>query len=223
MIIVFDLDDTLYPEITYVQSGIKAVAETLSAETFLDSRVLYEEALEELNKNGRGEIFDNVLKKYDIYSKKKVQSLVTAYRMHDAKISIDKQTLLTLQTLKKSFPLYLVTDGNKVVQANKIKALGIENLFKKVFITHRYGLGAAKPSLTCFEKLRKAENVAWTKIVYVGDDPNKDFVNLNKVGAHTIRVLSGRFAKINLDSEYEARWRIKNLEELPALLHRIDT
>ena len=30
-------------------------------------------------------------------------------------------------------------------------------------------------------------------MVYVGDDPNKDFVNLNPLGMKTVRVLTGRF------------------------------
>ena len=117
--------------------------------------------------------------------------------------------------------LYLVTDGNKLVQSKKIESLGLGPLFKRIFITHRFGLDAAKPSLKCFEIIRKLENVTWSELVYIGDDPNKDFINLKKAGAVTVRVMTGRFSDVKKGQEFEADWQIESLGELPAILRKI--
>ena len=57
MIIVFDLDDTLYQEMSYVQSGLKAVANEMAEKYNLDSNVIYKEALDILEKSGRGLLY----------------------------------------------------------------------------------------------------------------------------------------------------------------------
>lgn len=88
----------------------------------------------------------------------------------------------------KNIPLYIVTDGNKIVQNNKIEALNLRKHIKKDFITHRFGKKHSKPSTYCFEKIRKLENVNPEDIVYIGDNPNKDFVNIKELGFRTIRI-----------------------------------
>ncbi len=222
MIIVFDLDDTLYQEISYVQSGLKAVANEIAKKYNLDSNVIYKEALDILEKSGRGGVFDSLLNNYGYYTKREVQRLVSIYRLHYPKISIGSMEMKALKLCGKESNLYLVTDGNKYVQAKKIESLGIESIFKHIFITHRFGLDAAKPSLKCFEMIRKLENVSWGELIYIGDDPNKDFINLKKAGAITVRVLTGRFAALKKDEQYEADWQIDSLMDLPALLRNFD-
>ena len=119
--------------------------------------------------------------------------------------------------------MYLVTDGNKNVQNNKIKKLDIEQYFKKIFITHRYGLHASKPSIYCFKKIIELEKSSWKDLIYVGDDPNKDFINLRKVGAATIRIRQGRFRRTQLCQDYEADFEILELTELPKILEKLET
>ena len=67
-----------------------------------------------------------------------------------------------------------------MVQYNKIQALNISSYCNKIFIIHRFGIKNAKPSLYCFKKIKKIENCKWADLVYIGDDPNKYFINLNK-------------------------------------------
>jgi putative hydrolase of the HAD superfamily len=49
---------------------------------------------------------------------------------------------------------------------------------------------------------------------YVGDNPEKDFVNLNKVGVITIRVKTGEHSNKVAKDGYEARYIINALSEL---------
>ena len=64
MIVCFDLDDTLYDEITYVQSGLKAVAKYLNNVKLLDYSEddMYFQLTKILRENGRGKVFDIFLK-----------------------------------------------------------------------------------------------------------------------------------------------------------------
>ena len=213
MILIFDLDDTLYNEIEYVESGFQAVSEFVFNEYKINSDETFNFMKDYLNKNGRGYIFNAMLKKYLIYSKNNVSKCISIYRGHKPKIKLSKNNINSLNNLKVKSSLYLVTDGNKIVQKNKIESLGIKYIFKKIFITHRYGIHNAKPSLYCFKKIKELEKCKWKDIFYIGDNPKKDFVNLNIVGANTVRILNGSFKKTKAKKGYDAIKTYQNIEE----------
>jgi putative hydrolase of the HAD superfamily len=221
MVLVFDLDDTLYEEKQFVYSGFLEVANWISEMSKISSNVIYESMVKDLSVNGRGQIFNNVLKKYFHETKKNVQKCISIYRLHKPKISIEKDVVDLLVELGNTYKLYIVTDGNKIVQNNKIKSLDIEKYITKAFITYRYGLNASKPSLKCFEIIKNKEKITWPELVYIGDNPNKDFVNLNKVNAITIRILKGDYANVKVTEEYDARFKIDNLSDLKSLIKKI--
>ena len=114
----------------------------------------------------------------------------------------------------KNYPLYIITDGNKIVQKNKIKALNLENHIKKTILTSNYGLRNSKPSTFCFQKICDMEKTSPTNLVYIGDDPHKDFVGLKREGFKTIRLFKGRFKNERLSKEFEADYKIKSLKEI---------
>lgn len=219
MVLIFDLDDTLYDESTYVKSGFRVVAEYLEECGSGYAPKLFSRMLEVLDEQGREKVFDIVLNESGIYSKGMVKTCLSVYRQHDAQIRLYLGVEEILKGLA-SHSLYLVTDGNKLVQAAKVRALGIEKYFRRIFITHRFGIKAAKPSLHCFQIIKKMENCKWRDIVYVGDNPNKDFFALNKVGAKTVRVHTGMFSRVKAKPEYDAQMHIKGITEFDIrLLH----
>ena len=69
MIIIFDLDDTLYPEISYVKSGFLAVSNYLSLKYGFDESQTYSFFLKTLRKDGREGIFNKFLKIKKVYNK----------------------------------------------------------------------------------------------------------------------------------------------------------
>jgi putative hydrolase of the HAD superfamily len=221
MVLIFDLDDTLYDEMTYVKSGLHAVAAFGRASygwneedsyTFMDACLL---------KYGRGKVFDEWLRAHDHYSASRVNQCVHVYRHHIPSISLPivaKQLLLKYQGLCS---LYLVTDGHKIVQQKKIDALGIEALFKRCFVTHRFGIRHSKPSLYCFEKIKEVEKCDWSSMVYVGDNPAKDFVNLNAIGSSTVRVRTGSHAEVKARSGHDAQHTIQDLTHLALVLDQL--
>ncbi|MCT4614485.1 MAG: HAD family hydrolase [Marinifilaceae bacterium] len=212
-VIVFDLDDTLYNEISFVKSGFHEVAEYLAPITGQNAKFIYNALVEHLDAKGRGRVFNDVLAEYEIDSKFQVAKCLQVYRSHEPNIVMNSDAIHCLNRFKEK-PLYIVTDGNKIVQKAKIKALGVENYVKKAMATHSYGRNKSKPSTYCFDLICKWEKISPTELIYIGDNPNKDFVNLKKKGYKTIRIKQGMFADLQLSSDYEADRTIESLNEL---------
>ena len=51
-------------------------------------------------------------------------------------------------------------------------------------------------------------------MVYIGDNPNKDFVNCNEAGIMTVRLLKGEFKNIKKKYPYDAKVKIYKLSEI---------
>lgn len=212
-VIVFDLDDTLYPEITYVHSGFKAVAKFLAGEYRLSSSKIYKEFILVLEKEGRGKVFDVVLRNNAIYSKTLVRKCLSVYRNHYPEIHLFPGVKKMLKSLK-SYRLFIVTDGNKLVQAKKIQALGLDDLVEHAYITYRYGIKNMKPSVYCFDLIAKRTSASFPEMVYVGDNPKKDFVNIRAAGMKTVRVLQGEYAGFKTVEGYDAAITINSINDI---------
>lgn len=211
-VIVFDLDDTLYDELSFVNSGFKEVANYL----FKEYAIPIEASNEFMTKRlqlGRGKIFDDLLSHYKIYSKENVKKCVSVYRLHKPTITLYNDANDALTRLK-NYSLYILTDGNKIVQKNKIDALGLSERVKFSFITYRYGIRHSKPSPYCFHKICEREGVTPSEVIYVGDNPNKDFIGIKPLGFRTVRLLRGQYAHMKMGKEYEAEYNIDSLSKL---------
>jgi putative hydrolase of the HAD superfamily len=211
-VLVFDLDDTLYDELSYVNSGFRAVARFLADEF----QVEYDAAYQVMNRRlagGRGRIFDDLLSDFALYSRKNVRRCLSVYRLHKPSIVLYPEADACL-TRFWDWPLYIVTDGNKLVQQNKIEALGLEKRVRRCFITHRFGVRNAKPSPYCFHKICETEHVEPQQVIYIADNPYKDFVGIKPLGFKTLRVLTGQHRAIEKPAEFEAEFRIPSLNEL---------
>jgi len=217
MILVFDLDSTLYDESSYVSSGLRAVARHLKETFNLEENEVYDHMEKILAEQGRGKIFDEVLQAHQKLSRKNIRKCLSVYRLHTPELSLSPDAERCLERFSDQ-NMYVVTDGNKIVQSKKARALGLDNKVKRIFITHRYGRHNAKPSTFCFKKIAKIENVPSNMVVYIGDDPRKDFVNLKPAGFKTVRILKGPYKDLRADSQYDALISIESLDELDDVL-----
>ena len=157
MILIFDLDDTLYDEKKFVYSGFTEVANWISAMSNTSTVEIFDYMVNSLAVNGRGTVFNNALEKYFQKTNKNIRKCVSIYRLHKPNIKLDADVVDLLLELRNNYKLYIVTDGNKIVQNNKINSLDVGKYIEKAFITHRYGLKASKPSLKCFEMIKNLE------------------------------------------------------------------
>jgi len=220
VILVFDLDDTLYPERSFVQSGFRAVARYLERQHGVPAgrSLARMEAHLSVSRDG---ILDGTLRDLGLHSARRVRRCVSVYRLHTPHIRLSDAAERCLERFA-ALPRYVVTDGHKLVQRRKLQALGLDRRLTRCFVTHEHGLDCAKPSPTCFERIREIEHASPGEILYVGDDPHKDFVGLKPLGYRTLRVRQGRFRELRLDAAHEADAEIPDLDALtPARLRSL--
>lgn len=218
-VIVFDLDNTLYPEITYVHSGFRAVAEAVAEKYGVEEARFAARCRAAFRRHGRGTVFNRVLEDFGLLTTARVRKCVSIYRLHRPTIRLYPDADRCLKRFAAE-PLYIVTDGIKTVQARKIDALALWDRVRRVFITHRHGRSAAKPSPYCFRRISMLEGAEPPRIIYVGDDPAKDFVGIRPLGFRTIRVMRGEYAQVQLGAKHDADISVMSLDELDGSLLR---
>lgn len=215
--ILFDLDNTLYGEKTYVESGFKEISRYLAQHFNLDFEEVYCKTLEIFNKEGRGKVFDLLLKEYDLNSDKNIMTLVYAYRNHLPEISLYEGTQDVLAKLKKNHKLGLITDGQVIAQKRKVEALNLEKYFDTIIFTDILGSEFWKPSkmpyLIALNNLKSSPQEA----IYIGDDPYKDFKAPKELEMKTIQIKKEDemdYWKKRGYERFEADKTINNLEEI---------
>lgn len=184
--LVFDLDDTLYEELSYVRSGFRHVAEWL-AQSEGGSATEYLRALEEdFNLRGRGRNFDVLVERFGIGTA--VDRLVRAYREHTPVIAVRPDLLELLGKLRQDYRIFLLTDGWLEVQQRKITALELESLFDRIYYSQSEGLSYAKPHPRFFLRLLAENDLKSSEVLMIGNDDAKDIEGARGVGMHTFRV-----------------------------------
>jgi len=187
--ILFDLDDTLYEESTFVASGFWAVAAHLAERFGVDRQKAFSDMMTVLTTEGRGKIFDRVLERYGLYSPYLVAALVRVYRSHMPSISLYPDVELTFWTLKENgVKLGIITDGLHVVQKRKVTALGLQDLVDIIIYTDELGGEYWKPHPASFYRAVSMLGVESSEAAYVGNDPAKDFAGPNSVGMLSIHI-----------------------------------
>ena len=118
MIIVFDLDDTLYEEESFVISGLQAVSVYTSNLKSLEQKTEFKKLYKLFQEQGRGNTFNYYLENNGIFSVKLLNKLVAVYRSHTPSIMMYEEDREIIEALSKEYSMYLVTDGNRNVQNN---------------------------------------------------------------------------------------------------------
>lgn len=221
-VILFDLDDTLYNERDFVFSGFNEVAKYLNEKYSLEKNNLYKDILDIFQEKGRGKIFNILCEKYSL--EEDIESLVDIYRNTVPNIKLYDDALYMLENLKDKYKLGLVTDGKNTVQWNKIKALDIEKYMDKIIVTDDLGRDCWKPSTKPFILMIEHFGGAPEEYIYIGDNPNKDFIGCKKLGMSTIRIIreAGDHMNTFLDKEHEADFNIKSLLELKSIIRLLE-
>jgi len=187
--VIFDLDDTLYPERDYVRSGYRAVAEHLRGQ--LGRNEPFEAALWKLFQAGRySAAFDELNHRQRLgLGKDDIAELVAVYRSHRPTIQPYEGTAELLGRLHADYRLGLLSDGFLPAQQLKLQALGLGRFFDAVVFTEELGREAWKPSPAGFEAVAKRLGAPHESCAYVGDNPAKDFLAPNALGWLTVQVL----------------------------------
>ena len=220
-VVAFDLDDTLYPEDLYVQGGLHAVASYIEHTFKINRNLIYKQLLAAKDKNPRDKVFDTVLSKYNFYNSFITEDLIRKYRSQALSITLYPGVKKLLDSLKKKYVLALITDGLTVVQMKKIKHLKIDTYFNYIYCTQDEGVQEGKPDTKFFQKLLDDASISSLEAIYIGNDPQKDFLGPKKLGIRTIRVLQGRYGGEEVISGAEPTFTIQKIKNVEKLLNDI--
>ena len=179
-IIIFDLDDTIYSQKDYDNPALLHVSKFLAKQMKQDKEKIFKK-LRTLKTIRKGlvhkRIFDTFLKDYRFIDKQKIiSSCVSLFQKYECKeLSKSKSLKILLKSLHKKKTLFIVTNGPKIRQENKIRYLKIKNYFKKIFILD--GIKKViKPSIKdvryLVNYLKENKNL---KSVFLGDNKNSDY------------------------------------------------
>lgn len=176
---VFDLDDTLFKEVDFRDSGFEFVRQEiikLYQRDIIDLVIRYREGYS-------ADLFSDICCFLNLPETSKNQFL-WMYRNHFPSIDIEREILSILNSLKDTtLGVAILTDGRSVTQRNKINALSL-NTFP-VFISEEFD-NSEKPESKRFELIQSFhQNCTY---VYVGDNVKKDFITPNQMGWTTIGI-----------------------------------
>jgi putative hydrolase of the HAD superfamily len=220
--LLIDLDDTLYDERSYVLSGFRAVAAAI-AEAFphVCADAMSADLAARLDSEGRGKLFDGALAAARIDpTPDLIAHLVGVYRDHHPDIALWSGVAETLAELRQRHRLAIVTDGLHLMQRRKAEALGLAGLVDALVFCWEHE--APKPHPAGYRLALKKLEAAADDAVVIGDNPLHDMAGARAIGAKSIRVRTGKFAKVD-PGRFPPDAEAASFNEVPAALARLAT
>lgn len=221
--VIFDLDDTLISEKQYIESGFSHIAKLLSKKLKIDEKVLFKLLLE-LFHESRKNVFNRLLDNFGIrYKKDMIMDLVEEYRNHFPVINFYEDVLPCLEVLKKrGIKVGIITDGYANAQRQKLNAVKLYDYFDEIILTDELGREYWKPHPKAFEMMREKMNVEFHEMVYVGDNPEKDFYIKEMFPIRTVRILreNGVHKESNYLNKVKENYSIHSLTEINEIIDK---
>ena len=183
--VIFDLDDTLYPHVQHVHSGFAAVATYVDGHCGVPAKDVYA-TLRRIRELGyRGTEFQRLCQIYRL-DPGIVTDLIREYQRHRPQLWLKHGASTALHVLRQSgWRTALLTNGDPVIQAAKVRALALEALVDHVVYASEYAPGG-KPAREPFLEVLRRLQVAPPDAVMVGDDLVNDIEGARAVGIRTI-------------------------------------
>jgi putative hydrolase of the HAD superfamily len=214
-VVLFDMDDTLYPELDYMRSGVR---HALSALEFHGSVSAFEAAmLRRFHAGQREMLMQDAFAEIGVRADDRLMTaFLSAYRDQQPAISLSTTMRSALDRLKsEGFAMALVTDGDAARQQRKVEALGLASWFDPIILTATLGKGIDKSTPLPFDILVRRFGTQ-RPFVFVADNPHKDFIHPLRLGWPSLRIRrdDGVYASISIDGVPEVRSETHMIEEI---------
>lgn len=217
--VLFDMDDTLYPERRFALSGFRAVAREVERRAAVPAPAVFGELRRAFVDGARSEAFQRVCRRFDLDAQI-IPELVRVLRTHPARLRLPAAARRVLQQLHVRFRLAIVTNGPAEMQRNKVAALGLASLVDEVIYAVEHG-GVGKPEPEPFLEALSRLGVTSDQAVHVGDDPVRDVAGGRAAGLRTVRVCWLTRSLAAPSPELEADEVVDRLDEVPAAVDRL--
>ncbi|MDR3572613.1 MAG: HAD family hydrolase [Anaerolineaceae bacterium] len=217
--LVFDLDDTLFPEHQFVLSGFSAVSAWV--EKRYDSKGFLGLTWQLFVEGCRGRLFDVSLERMGIVPDATlIQTLLRIYREHVPIISLYEDAKWALDYLRGSRQLGIITDGYLATQKNKVASLQIGEMFDAIIYSDEFGRDNWKPSRVPYIKAMEQLGCNGAECAYIGDNLTKDFIAAKQLGWQAIHIIrpDGEYPAVRGHTPSPVDYQITSLYELKQLL-----
>lgn len=212
--LIFDLDDTLYPERRYLLSGYTAVAAYVDDLFEVPRADAFRTLVRAVRGGGRAQAFQALCETFDL-DPGIVPDLLDVLRAHRPDLRLPRDARRMLERARRGWRLAILTNGLPRVQARKIAALGLDLFVDRVIYACEYGDGRGKPDLATFQAALMALDVPADRSVFAGNDPWCDVAGARRAGLWTVRIRRGAFARAEITEEREADLVVSRLSEIP--------
>ncbi len=188
-LVIIDLDDTIYSEYDYVQSGFRHVAENISFLVKYSVPFLIEK-MNVFFKNDKKTVFNQLINFIKVNDDINLEKLIHLYKFHIPQIKPYADFYDFCKILDfNNIILVLLTDGDVAQQKNKVFGLKIEKYFKKIYYSDSYGIDFRKPNPKIYLEIINDLKIRNDEILVIGDNPNKDFYCKKTLGLSSIQIL----------------------------------
>ena len=221
--VIFDIDDTLISERMFMESGYREISKAAADKLSDGWRSIYEKLLE-LSEESPKYIINRLFDSYGIrYDENDIGELIRIYREHEPELEFYSDVLPAIGLLKnKGIRTGIISDGYPVMQHNKLKACRGEQYFDKIIITNELGGSEYnKPDMRSYDIMAEALQVSCAEMLYVGDNPEKDFLISKSRPVKTARIIRPRgiYAGREYREGIRETYRIKDLKETAGQVH----
>jgi putative hydrolase of the HAD superfamily len=178
-----------------------------------------------LFKEDRQMVFNRMLSELELdQSQATVKNLVQIYRNHQPQITFFPDVLPAIEKLhQQKIRTGIITDGYYQAQLLKIQAVKADQYFDPIICTDKWGVNFWKPHPQSFEAMRSELQLQFEEMVYVGDNPAKDFYIGAVVPIKTIRILRGGVHDTdNYYQNIKETARINSLSKLNEVMMKFD-
>lgn len=186
IVIFFDLDDTLYNQLTPFEKAFKAVfniADLSISEVYISFRK-YSDFVFHLSESGEMPMTDmhiyRIQKALAAFghhiTDKMAMDFQKEYEIYQQQITLSQDMIDLLDGLKESqVVLGLITNGPSRHQRDKMSQLKLANWFDDDYIFISSEVGSAKPNKVIFELAKKSvKKYKSKKMFYIGDSLSND-------------------------------------------------
>ena len=174
---MFDLDDTLYDEMSFVASGFRAVALYAHIQFGCGEAAFFQTCMQVIRDFGRGQVFNIALQRLGVGASGRATDMVDIYRGHRPEIRLDEDAVSTLHALRaRQIKCGVITDGLASVQRNKTEALRVSELVDFIIYTDELGREFWKPHELSFRMALENMMMNPAEVAYVGNDRKQRFL-----------------------------------------------
>lgn len=169
-LIVFDLDNTLIPETEYLFRAYEEISYFIEKKSFIDRMKVDSYLKNEFIKNGRSNLFDNMLSNFNINDVEmtSILDILRTVKLSEKIRLIDNMKLILESLVNDKIPYVVFTNGNVDQQKNKVENIRWNGLRPDVIYANEI---KSKPDTISFSTylLKNKIEIREDEILMIGD------------------------------------------------------